>query len=103
MNPLRKSKYLQSDLGNIFKYIKEQLKTRKVLFVGTPCQVAGIKSYIKDNDNLITIDLFCHGVPSPTLFAKYIKELENQERDSVTSYDFREKSTGWDTYSNKKY
>ena len=101
LEPLRKSKYLQSDLTNIFKYIKEQSKMRKVLFVGTPCQVAGIKSIIKDNNNLITIDLVCHGVPSPRLFEKYIKELEITNNEKIIDYDFRDKSTGWDTYSNK--
>ena len=101
LGPLRKSKYLQSDLNNIFTYVKEQIKTRKVLFVGTPCQVAGIKSFIKNSDNLITIDLFCHGVPSPKLFKKYIEELENRNNDKLVNYDFRDNSTGWDSYSNK--
>lgn len=101
LDPLRKSKYLQSDLDNIFKYIKEQIKNRKVLFVGTPCQVAGIKSFIKNNDNLITVDLFCHGAPSPKLFEKYVKELESINNDKLVNYDFRDNSTGWDTYSNK--
>ena len=101
LGPLRKSKYLQSDLDNIFKYIKEQIKTKKVLFVGTPCQVAGIKAFIKKNDNLITIDLFCHGAPSPKLFEKYVKELESINNDKLVNYDFRDNSTGWDTYSNK--
>ncbi len=100
LNPLRKSKYLQSDLDNIFKYIKEQINDKKVLFVGTPCQVAGIKTFVKKNDNLITIDLFCHGVPSPKLFEKYIKELETNNNDKLINYDFRDKSTGWDSYSN---
>ena len=101
LNPLRKSKYLQSDLDNIFKYIKEQIKTKKVLFVGTPCQVAGIKAFIKKSDNLITIDLFCHGAPSPKLFEKYVKELEKINNDKLINYDFRDSSTGWDTYSNR--
>jgi len=101
LDPLRKSKYLQSDLDNIFKYIKEQIKTKKVLFVGTPCQVAGIKAFIKKSDNLITIDLFCHGAPSPKLFKKYVNELEEKNKDKLLNYDFRDKSTGWNTYSNK--
>ena len=101
LDPLRKSKYLQSDLNHIFSYIKEQLKSRKVLFVGTPCQVAGLKAFIKNNDNLMTIDLFCHGVPSPKLFKKYIEELEEENDDKLINYDFRDNSTGWDTYSNK--
>ncbi len=97
--PLKGSKYLQSDLNNIFKYIKDNIKNRKVLFVGTPCQVAGIKSIIK-NDNLICIDVVCHGVPTPKLFSKYIKELEDKYSDKVINYNFRDKSTGWDSYSN---
>ena len=101
LGPLRKSKYLQSNLGNIFKEIKEKLKTKKVLFVGTPCQVAGIKAFLKNSENLITIDLFCHGEPSPKLFEKYVKELEEQNKDKLINYDFRDNSTGWDSYSNK--
>ena len=101
LESLKKSKYLQSDLNNIFMYIKKQLDKKKILFVGTPCQVAGIKSFIKNNDNLITVDLFCHGVPSPKIFTKYIMELEEKNQDKLINYDFRDNSTGWDTYSNK--
>ncbi|MBP3920944.1 MAG: Coenzyme F420 hydrogenase/dehydrogenase, beta subunit C-terminal domain [Bacilli bacterium] len=101
LEPLRKSKYLQSDLENIFSFIKNKIKDRKVLFVGTPCQVAGIKAFITNNDNLFVIDIFCHGVPSPKLFNKYIRELEMKHDDEVLNYDFRDNTTGWDTYSNK--
>ena len=98
---LKGSKYLQSDLKNIFNYIKDNIENKKILFVGTPCQVAGLKSFLKkDYDNLICIDLICHGVPSPKLFEKYIKELENNQNDKLVKYDFRDKSTGWDSYSN---
>ena len=98
---LKGSKYLQSDLGDIFSYIKGNIENKKILFVGTPCQVAGLKSFLKkDYDNLICIDLICHGVPSPKLFEKYIKELENNQNDKLVKYDFRDKSTGWDSYSN---
>ena len=100
LNKLMGSKYLQSDLTNIFKYIKENIKERKILFVGTPCQVGGLKAFIKnDYDNLICVDLVCHGVPSPKLFKKYIEELEN-ENGKLLNYNFRDNSTGWDTYSN---
>ena len=86
------SKYLQSDLDNIFTYIKDNLKNKKILFVGTPCQVAGLKSFLKkDYDNLLCIDLFCHGVPSPKLFEKYVGELE-KNNGTLINY--------WDTYSN---
>lgn len=101
LEKLKGSKYLQSDLDNIFTYIKSQINDRKILFVGTPCQVAGLHVYLKkDYDNLICIDLFCHGVPSSKLFNKYIKELESSNNSKVVKYNFRDKKTGWDTYSN---
>ena len=100
LNKLMGSKYLQSDLTDIFKYIKDNIKDRKILFVGTPCQVGGLKAFIKnDYNNLICVDLVCHGVPSPKLFKKYIEELEN-ENGKLLNYNFRDNSTGWDTYSN---
>lgn len=101
LEKLKGSKYLQSNLDNIFSYIKKQLSNKKILFVGTPCQVAGLHAYLKkDYDNLICVDLFCHGVPSPKLFKKYINELENDNNSKVVKYNFRDKKTGWDTYSN---
>lgn len=100
LKKLMGSKYLQSDLENIFKYVKENIKNKKILFVGTPCQIGGLKAYIKsDYNNLICIDIVCHGVPSPKLFRKYIDELE-QENGKLLNYNFRDNSTGWDTYSN---
>jgi len=101
LNKLIGSKYIQSDLNNIFNYIKDNIVSRKILFVGTPCQVGGLKSFLrKDCDNLFTIDLVCHGVPSPKLFAKYVEYLEKTYEDKLINYNFRDKSTGWDTYSN---
>jgi coenzyme F420-reducing hydrogenase beta subunit len=101
LTKLKGSKYLQSDLNNIFEYIKENVKEKKILFVGTPCQVAGLKSFIKKgHENLYCVDLFCHGVPTPRLFNKYIKELENKYNEKVINYNFRDKVTGWENYSN---
>lgn len=101
LDKLKGSKYLQSDLNNIFTYIKENIKENLILFVGTPCQVAGLRAFIKnDYNNLICIDLICHGAPSPKLFDKYVKELEEKTNDKLINYNFRDKSTGWDTYSN---
>lgn len=101
LEKLKGSKYLQSNINNMFSYIKEKINDKKILFVGTPCQVAGLHAYLKkDYDNLICIDLFCHGVPSPKLFNKYIKELEDGNSSKVVKYNFRDKKTGWDTYSN---
>lgn len=102
INKLMGSKYIQSNLNNIYSYIKERVKKRKILFVGTPCQVAGLKAFLKkEYDNLITVDLVCHGVPSPKLFEKYIKYIEKKNNDKLINYNFRDKSTGWDTYSTK--
>ena len=99
LNKLSGSKYLQSDLNNVFSYIKENIKNKKILFVGTPCQIAGLKAFLKnDYDNLMCVDLICHGVPSPKLFRKYIDELNTKHSDYVTDYIFRDKSPGWDTY-----
>ena len=100
LEKLRGSKYLQSNLNDIFKFIEKKLKTNKVLFVGTPCQVAGMKAYIKnDYNNLLCMDLVCHGIPSPKMFDKYIKELEIGN-GKLLNYNFRDNSTGWDSYSN---
>ena len=77
---LKGSKYVQSHIGYIYRDVKEDLKTGKtVLFTGTPCQIAGLKSYLKkDYDNLILVDLVCHGVPSQKLLAE---DVENLLRD----------------------
>ena len=96
LEKLKKSKYIQSDINNTFREIKKLLKNdRYVLFSGTPCQVAGLKSYLKkDYDNLITLDLVCHGVPPQKLFHKYLEE--NFPNEKIISYDFRDKSKGWE-------
>ena len=88
------SKYVQSDTRNIFSKVKEKLDNEnKVLFSGTPCQVNALYSYLGNiqYDNLYTIDLICHGVPSPLLFKKYLKWLEKKNKGKVNSYTFRSK------------
>lgn len=93
---LKGSKYVQSDIGYIYRDVKEDLKTSKtVLFTGTPCQIAGLKSYLKkDYDNLILVDLVCHGVPSQKLLAEDVENLlrdyPNVERNKV-HVEFRRK------------
>lgn len=99
LEKLKGSKYLQSNLNDIFKSVQQNIKKRKVLFVGTPCQIAGLKSYVKEHDNLLCVDLVCHGVPSPKLFNKYKRELEREHNDKLINYIFRDKKTGWTTYS----
>lgn len=91
------SKYVQSDIGNIYKQIKTILENGKlVFFSGTPCQVAGLKCFLnKDYNNLLTVDVICHGVPSPKVFKKY---LDNYNITDEKIY-FREKSNGWNQYN----
>lgn len=95
--PLLSSKYVQSDTKHTFSEVKKILLTgRKVLYSGTGCQIAGLKSFLnKEYDNLITIDLICHGVPSPLLFKKYIELLASKHNAKIEEYDFRDKSGGW--------
>jgi coenzyme F420-reducing hydrogenase beta subunit len=94
--PLLRSKYVQSDTGKVFSQIKELLLNRKqVLFCGCPCQVAGLKQFLrKDYKNLFLIDIVCHGVPSPKAFKDYLNSIYNAE--NVEKIDFRDKTlSGW--------
>lgn len=95
---LQGSKYVQSRLGRIFLDVKDALLDNKiVLFSGTPCQVEGLKSFlIKDYNNLYTIDLVCHGVPSPKIWQRYLNE--EYGIDSITAINFRDKKNGWANY-----
>lgn len=103
MSKIMKSKYIQSDLGNTFAECKELLEKQvKVLFCATPCQIAGLKSYlVKDYANLVCVDFVCHGVPSQKEFDKHVKYLENKYGKKVKSFDFRDKSNSWMEYKVK--
>ena len=100
---LRGAKYSQSILGDSFQILKKQLDSgRKVLFSGTPCQVAGLKSFLKrDYDNLICVDFVCHGVPSPMVWEKYIKYRAQNDNSGVAAshINLRNKESGWSKYS----
>lgn len=88
------SKYVQSDIGLIYRNVKTELETgRVVLFTGCPCQIAGLNKFLnKIYNNLYTIDLLCHGVPSHRLFEMYLEELNFGKINSVR---FRNKDLGW--------
>lgn len=90
---LRGSKYVQSNTGMIYKNVKDDLENgKKVLFCGTPCQVAGLKSYLgKERDNLYTTDLICHGTPSVEMFNSYIHYLEKKNKWKISKVHFRRK------------
>ena len=97
---LQSSKYVQSDIGNTYKQAKLKLQEGHiVLFTGTPCQIAGLYSFLdKTYENLFTIDLVCHAVPSPLLFEKYLEWYGNKIGEKVESYNFRSKQKrGWGT------
>lgn len=94
---LRRSKYVQSRIGEVYRQVKEELKTRKVLFSGTPCQCVGLKHFLGgDHENLLTVDLFCHAVPSPAVWESYINS--NWDGFEVAHVNFRSKRTGWKNY-----
>ena len=97
LNKLRKSKYVQSDLRTFYQDVKSDLNNGiKVFFTGTPCQVAGLYSYLgKRPENLLTADTVCMGVPSPQIFRQYIREIENKYNSKVVTVDFRNKASGW--------
>lgn len=109
---LQGSKYVQSSIGDCYKQAKTLLLSgRKVLFSGTPCQIAGLYGYLgADYENLTTIDLICHGVPSNKFFDDYLQtEKINLKANQITAYAFRDKSKGWGmnsrisaTYKNNK-
>jgi coenzyme F420-reducing hydrogenase beta subunit len=101
LKELRGSKYVQSDINDTYKITREYLKKyKKVLFVGTPCQIAGLYNFLgKDYDELYTCDLVCHGVPSPMVYKKYLDYLKYEYKTEVETISFRNKQHGWKNYS----
>ena len=100
MDELRKSKYIESFLGETFKDVREQLLTgRKVLFCGTPCQIEGLHYYLEtkktDTSNLLLVRFICHGVPANQFFTEYKHYEEKKHKSKMISFDFRPKTNGW--------
>ena len=94
---LRGSKYVQSDIGDVYRRVEQALKAgRPVLFTSTPCQVAGLYSFLgKSYDNLVTCDFVCHGVPSPTLFKAMVREVVRKKNVAdPMAFRFRD-DRGW--------
>ena len=100
LEKLRGSKYVQSRLENVFLQVKQYLEMKRiVLFTGTACQIAGLKNYLNTEDeNLYTIDVLCHGVPSPKIWRIYLDEKQKQYHSSIEQYEFRNKENGWKNY-----
>jgi len=97
---LRSSKYLQSTIGSCYSQAKESLdRGVEVLFSGTPCQIEGLRQFLrKEYDNLLCVDLVCHGVPAPGVWRRYLSECEENKQSKVSGVTFRDKSTGWKSY-----
>lgn len=102
LQALLKSKYVQSDVAGVFSQVKNELNNNRwVLFSGTPCQVAGLKCFLKkDYERLLLIDVICHGVPSPKVWKKYLLEKMTKTMQGYQIYnvDFRDKSDSWMDY-----
>lgn len=91
------SKYVECVDNNTYPRVKELLNNgTMVLFSGSPCKIAGLKSYLgKDYSNLITVDIICHGVPSKKVFRHYLKSLEERNNKKIVDFTFRDKNNGW--------
>lgn len=98
---LRMSKYVQSSIGKTYIQAKESLESgRIVMFTGTPCQIAGLKMFLrKDYDNLYTQDIVCHGVPSPEIWRQYIQYKKAERKSDIETILFRSKVSGWKHFS----
>ena len=101
--PMRGAKYSQSHAGHLFRQLKELLESGKpVMFTGTPCQCAGLKAYLgKEYEQLLLVDMVCHGVPSPSVWKAYVRcrrELDANGAE-LSSINLRDKSTGWSRYA----
>ena len=101
LDAVRGSKYIQSKIGQTFADAQKALKEKRwVLFCGTPCQIAGLRAFLrKDYDTLLTIDLICHGVPSEKIFHAYLRKLNNrlgyaENALRIENYEFRHRE-GW--------
>lgn len=104
---LRGSKYVQSQIGETYKKVKEfLLKNKKVFFSGTPCQIEGLLAYLgKEYENLYTQDIICHGVPSPKVWKKFLEYKRKKNGQYPIQVNFRNKNiSGWSNYNvNYKY
>lgn len=91
LDDLCRSKYVQSYTAGVYEKVKKRLDNGdKVLFVGTPCQVAGVRKYLDiEYPNLTLIDVICHGVPSPHFFAENIEQVSNKRHKKIARLEFR--------------
>lgn len=105
-NKMRGSKYIQSEVRDAFQKVHDDLEAGKwVLLSGTSCQVAGLKAFLKrDYANLLTVDIVCHGVPSPLVWNQYLHWQEEKNGNKVIGVDFRNKKDfGWASHVESLY
>ena len=95
------SKYVQARMDTAYTdAIRFLTEERKVLFSGTPCQIAGLHHFLrKQYDNLLTVDIICHGTPSPKVWSRYLDEVVTAGRKAINDVQFRNKSNGWKTFN----
>lgn len=99
ISPLRGSKYFQAKVGDTYKKVKQDLiDGKKVLFTGTGCQINGLSMYLgKQYDNLLLVDILCHGVPSRKLWKEYVK-CQEKKYGKLQNVNFRSKYESWEKY-----
>ena len=98
LHSLKGSKYVQALIGDNYIKVKRDLKDdRYVLFSGTPCYVDGLLNYLRDCDTskLFTVDIVCHGVPSPLIYNEYLTYISKGKKNKIAEFNFRDKSLGW--------
>ena len=102
LGALRGAKYAESDLGYIFEDVQKDLNSGKaVLFAGTPCQVAGLRAFLRrDYPGLLCVDFVCHGIPSPMVWETYVKYRAEKDANGMLPclINLRAKHTGWSHY-----
>ena len=103
LRKLQGSKYAQSRIKETYKEVQTYLKSgRIVLYSGVSCQISGLKNFLgKEYDNLYTIDVLCHGVPSPKAWRRYVNEKQKKYGSTVQKINFRSKVKGWKDFSMK--
>ena len=99
--PLRSSKYVRSHLGSTYDQVKELLEAGcQVLYSGTPCQIGGLKTFLKkEYDNLLCVDLICHGAPMAKVWQQYVQYRERLAAAKATGINFRDKTESWRNYN----
>lgn len=101
VKPFMGSKYVQARTDSAYKGCETFLKQgRKVLFSGTPCQIAGLHHYLrKEYEDLTTVDFVCHGVPSPKVWGRYLGEVVKVGKQAINDVKFRNKGDGWKKFN----